>query len=87
MVAALTATSSLIIAIALLGLVIFLNRIAKPLSAALMMCAMRASGRRLSSLIRAADDGTPVLPTPTELLEAALLPHDEVANTSLRGPP
>ena len=63
MLSFLSALSGVIVAVSVLLAVLFLHRIANPLKAALTMCAIRATGKKLSSLVKLAQDGRAIMPT------------------------
>ena len=73
-----SAVSGFIIAVSILLAVLFLHRIANPLKAALTMCAIRATGKKLSSLVRVAKDGSTLLPSADQIVQAALEPADDL---------
>ncbi len=64
MVDLITALSSLLASLALLGAVLFLHRIARPLGHALTNLSLNAAGKRIVRLLKLAEDSRSTLSEP-----------------------
>lgn len=64
MAALITAVGLLIASLALLGFVLLLHRLAKPIGHALMNLSLNAAGKRLSRIVKLAEEGREILTGP-----------------------
>jgi hypothetical protein len=55
----------------------------RPLGMALLACALRATGKKLSDLVKLATNGKPILPNGDDLLHAVISPEHSTPPTQL----